>query len=152
MKIFKIIKFLPRAIKGALTLYSVVDLQVNKKFEEALILLEKDKDVLEGKNFKYHLHRGRILVNARDDYKAAIEEYMQGISLLNSDKKINSNRREYCLAWAKYVIAGCYYDLGEKEIAETWRTESEKHDFDIDRVSTGIKGSFPMKWHVDYKS
>ena len=77
-------------------------MQIDGKFEEALILIDKYKDLFEGKNFKYHLNRGRILANGRNDYKAAIEESLKGISLINSDRRINFNEREYYLAWAKY--------------------------------------------------
>jgi tetratricopeptide (TPR) repeat protein len=151
MKLFKKIKFLPRVMKGTWALIKSRDLQIDGKYEKALILIDKYKDLFEGKNFQYHLNRGRILVNARNDYKAAIQEYSKGISLLNLDKKMNSNWREYYLAWVKHSIGGCYYELGEKDNTETWIAESEKHDFNYEKIPENIRSAFPMRWHDDYK-
>jgi len=148
MNIFKKIKLLPRIIKGTLALINVRDLQINGEYEEALALLEKYKDLFEGKNFEYHLNRGRILLNSRSDFKTAIEEYLQGISLLAPDKRrMNPNWREYYLAWAKYAIGWCYYALDEKDVAKNWRTESEKHDFNNEKIPENIRSAFPMRWH-----
>ncbi len=151
MKLFKKIKLLPRVIKGTIALIKARDLQINGKYEEALILIDKYKDLFEGKDFQYHLNRGRILFSDRRNCKSAIEEYLKGVSLVNSDKRINSNEREYYLAWAKYVIAWCYDELGEKDVAEDWRTESEKHDFNNEKIPENIRSAFPMRWHDDYK-
>jgi hypothetical protein len=116
-----------------------------------LILIDKYKDLFEEKNFKYHLERGRILFSDRRNCKSAIEEYLKGISLVNSDKKINSNEREYYLAWAKYAVAWCYDELVEKDVAEGWRNESEKHNFNYEKIPEYIRTAFPMRWHDDYE-
>lgn len=144
MKLLDKIKVLPKIIKAAFVLDRAWQLQVSGKSTEALNLLNKHKEILNGKSISYHLNCGRLLFIANYDYKCAIEEFSQGVSLINSKKKLKSDKREYLLAWTKYMIALCYEEMGEKETAERWRTEYKMHKFDIDRVSKITKKEFPI--------
>ena len=108
IRLFKKIKSLPKIITAISALNNVLELQAAGKDKEALTLLDKYTGILKGKSISYHLNRGRILFNGYHDYKNAIEEFSQGITLIDSKRKIKPNRREYLLAWTKYMIARCY--------------------------------------------
>jgi tetratricopeptide (TPR) repeat protein len=146
VKLFKKFINLPRIIKAVFALNKALSLHVAGKNKEALTQLEKHKEILKDKSISYYLTRGRIQIDSDPDYRKAIEDFSQGISIINSKRKMKPNKREYLLAWTKYCIAWCYFELGEKDTAEHWRSESEKHYFDIENVPQITKSEFPMKW------
>jgi len=145
MNQIKRIKKLSNKFKAIFALNRAISLQEVGRDKEALHLLDKHTEMLKGKFLGYHLNRGRILINADHDYKNAIEEFYQGISVIDSKRKMKPNKQEYLLAWTKYMIAWCYAELGEKNTAEHWRNEHAKHRFDYDSVPSITRNEFPMK-------
>jgi tetratricopeptide (TPR) repeat protein len=144
----KIIK-LPKLIKALSDESKAIRLYSSGRPKEALRLLDKHTEIRK-MDFKYHLNRGRCIFVAYHDYEKAIEAFSQGLSLVKSECKIKSNDRKYIFAWIKYMIAWCYHEIGETEISEYWRTESEKHHFDFDKVRRLIKCEFPSQ-QIDYR-
>ncbi|MCH7651592.1 MAG: hypothetical protein IIA63_10605, partial [Nitrospinae bacterium] len=139
MKLIKFIKAFPKAIKAAFVLREVLELQVAGKQKEALTLLDKHKEFFEGRLYRYHLFRGRILFVTYDDCKNAIKEFSQGIHLIKSRKFLKPNTREYLLTWTKDMISRCNLELGKNDEADHWQKECQKHHFDIDKIPKKIK-------------
>jgi len=151
MKFWKRLISFPKIFRASLALQKCKDLQTEGKYPEALAEILKSKNMFEGNNFGYHLNLGRIYCNFKKDHLSSMAESKLALSLINSDIRLSENNRQYLLSYTKYVIGLDLYELGEKDEAEKWRTESEKHYFDIEKCSNNFRHTYPMPWHVDYK-
>jgi len=151
MKFWKRLISFPKIFRASLALQKCKDLQLEGKYPEALAEILKSKNVSEGKNFSYHLILGKIYCNFKKDHLSSIVESKIALPLIYSEKLLSENNRQYLLSYTKYVIGLDLYELGEKDEAEKWRADSEKHKFDIEKCSEGYRHYFSMPWHADYK-
>ncbi len=63
-------------------------------------------------------------------FRYTIKQWGEKQAKIYSEKLLNENNRQYLLSYTKYVIGLDLYELGQKDEAENWRTDSEKHKFD----------------------
>ncbi len=119
-------------------------------YDESLKVLLSTEKYFCHKLYRYHLNLGKLIGAVKKDYISAIKELDIAISLLESKDFEDRNTSEYLLCWAKYLKAEYLSHLNRTEDAEKMRKESEKHSFQVSKVSKDFRKTFMMPWHPDF--